>query len=75
MRVGEGPLQGVQLAVEVHQLRAQRLDVVVREPLLAQLRQRLAALQCRKSGIRSFVEYSHLCPYTKQDACLQVVPK
>jgi hypothetical protein len=42
---GERPLQGVQLAMEVHQLHAQRLDVVVRQALLAELRQRLTTLQ------------------------------
>ena len=44
VRGGQRPLQGVQLAVEVHQLRAQRLDVVVRQALLPELRQRLATL-------------------------------
>lgn len=47
MRIDQRPLQGVQLAVQVHQLRAQRLDVVVRQPLLPQLRQRLPTLRSK----------------------------
>lgn len=45
VRIYERPLQCVQLAVQVHQLGSQRLYVVVRQPLLPQLRQRLGALR------------------------------